>query len=423
MIGPRHAAVPNLPCVVVLLRLRLKTLRVPCAIAIALSCAPPPAQKPVEIPRPSPPVVLTPFEMDTALSPDHVPSFQQTPLVAWGPPPSGVPHPERTRTYDLQHQSTTVRFDWERKAVVGTTTLQIAGLPGAPPLSSVAIDAVDMTFKRVATGTTALRFDYDDRVLLVHLAGPLRSGETTSISIDYDAENREKGAYFKSRHTVWTLSWAQDTRYWVPTYDFPNDKTTWEFRIWTAKGERALSNGRLAGIRAVGDSMEYRWALEKPAPTYLMTAVVGEYTVLQGEPWRKVPIGYWTYPDSVEAARRGFRKTPAAVALYSRKTGVPYPWSKYDQIVIPDFELGGMENVTATSESDVSILHPAWAEPQRSSDGLVAHELAHQWYGNLVTAKDWSDAWLSEGFATFMEQIFRETDKGYDEAAMRRLGA
>ena len=377
----------------------------------------------MEIPRPSPPLVLAPFEMDTAFTADRVPPFQQTPLIVWGPPPPGVSHAERTRTYDLEHQATTVRFDWERKAVVGTTTLQIAGLPGAAPLSRVSIDAGEMTLTRVATGTTPLKYDYNDHVLAVDLATPLRAGERTSITIDYDAANRSKGAYFKARHTVWTLSWAQDTRYWVPTYDFPNDKTTWDFYVWTAKGERALSNGRLAGSRTVGDSVEWHWVLDKPASTYLMTVVVGKYTVLQDKPWRKVPIGYWTYPDSVQAAWRGFKKTPAALAFYSRKTGVPYPWSKYDQVVIPEFQLGGMENVTATSESDVSILHPAWAEPQGSSDGLVAHELAHQWYGDLVTASDWADAWLSEGFATFMEQIFREEDKGYDEAAMRRLSA
>ncbi len=431
MIDPRFAAVPNHPDALILSHRKMKGVLVPgtIACAIAFACASPatnpPSQIPVSaIPRPNPPLVLPPFQMDTGLTADMVPPFQPAPLIVWGPPPAGVSHPERARTYDLQHQATTIRFDWPRQAVVGTTTLRIAGLPGAAPLSSISIDAGDMTFKRVVSGTTPLKYDYDDPALVVHLASPLRAGEKTSITIDYDGASRSKGAYFKAaRHIVWTLSWAEDTRYWVPTYDFPNDKTTWEFHIWTAKGERALSNGRLAGSRTAGDSVEWHWVLDKPASTYLMTAVVGKYMVLQDKPWRKVPIGYWTYPDSIQAAWRGFRKTPAAVAAYSRKTGIPYPWAKYNQIVIPDFEFGGMENVTATSESDVAILHPAWAEPQGNSDGLVAHELAHQWYGNLVTASDWANAWLSEGFATFMEQIFREEDKGVDEAAMHRLSA
>ena len=367
---------------------------------------------------------MPPFRMDTSLTIDQVPPFQRAPLILWGPPPEGVPHAERSRTYDLQHQKTTVRFDWSRHAVVGTTTLTVAGLAGSAPISAVTIDAGDMSFSRVAAGNTALKYDYDGRTLTVHLATPLRASQKTSITIGYDGANRTKGAYFRpARHIVWTQGETEDNRYWVPTYDFPNDKTTWEFFIWTARDERALSNGRLAGSRTVGDSIEWHWMLEKPASTYLMTTVVGKYTVIQDKPWRNVSIGYWTYPDSVAAARRGFAKTPQAVDVFSRKTGVPYPWNKYDQIVIPEFQYGGMENVTATSQNDAEILHPAWSEPQANSVGLMAHELGHQWYGDLLTTRDWGDVWLNEGFATFMEQVFREADLGVDEAAVDRLGA
>ena len=393
-------------------------------IAALVACAPAAPPPAPEVPAPTPPVALAPFQMDSALTPDRVPDFRLAPLIVWGPPPDGVPHAERVRTYDLQHQATTVRFEWPRQAVVGTTTLTIAGLEGARPLADLAIDAGDMTFKRVASGSQELKYEYDNRTLTVHLASPLRAGQKTTITIEYDGANRTKGAYFRpAKHIVWTQGETEDNHYWVPTYDFPNDKTTWEFFIWTAKGERALSNGRLAGSRAVGDSIEWHWVLDKPASTYLMTAVVGNYTILQDKPWRNVPIGYWTYPDSVDAAWRGFAKTPEAVDFFSRKTGVPYPWSKYDQIVIPEFQYGGMENVTATSQNDAEILHPAWSEPQASSVGLMAHELGHQWYGDLLTTRDWADVWLNEGFATFMEQIFREQDLGVDEGALDRLGA
>ena len=390
-----------------------------CVLFVA--CAPPPAATP---PAPSQPsVVAGPFQMDASLTPDLVPPFQQGPLIVWGPEPAGVPHGERVRTYDLQHQSTTVRFNWARHAVEGTTTLQIAGLAGGAAISSVAIDAGDMTIKRVMSGNRSLRHDYDGSSLVVHLPSPLRAAEKISITIGYDGANRTKGAYFKSRQIVWTQGEAEDTRYWVPTYDSPNDKTTWEFYIWSAKGERALSNGRLAGSRTVGDSIEWHWVQDKPASTYLMVAVVGNYTVVQDKPWRKATIGYWTYPDSVAAARRGFGKTPAAVDLFSRKTGVPYPWAKYDQIVIPEFQFGGMENVTATAQNDTAILIPAWAMPEENPDDLMSHELGHQWYGDLVTIRRWGDAWLNEGFATFMEQIFHEEDKGADEGAFYRFGS
>jgi aminopeptidase N len=428
MIDPCFAAVPNHSDVLILSQRKMRGLLVPGAIACAMAfaCAPPPSsQTPVSaIPQPTPPLVLQPFQMDSGLTADRIPPFRPLPLIEWGPPPAGVSHPERSRAYDLQHQATTVRFDWPRQAVVGTTTLSIAGLVAAVPVSSISIDAGDMTFKRVASGTTPLKYDYDGHALVVHLAAPLRAGEKTSITIDYDGANRTKGAYFRpAKHIVWTQGETEDNHFWVPTYDFPNDKTTWEFYIWTAKGERALSNGKLAGSRTVGDSIEWHWVLDKPASTYLMTAVVGKYRVLQDKPWRNVPIGYWTYPDSVQAAWRGFANTPRAVDVFSRKTGVPYPWNKYDQIVIPEFQYGGMENVTATSQNDDAILHPAWSEPQANSEGLMAHELAHQWYGDLLTTKAWSDVWLNEGFATFMEQIFREEARGIDEGAFDRLGA
>jgi aminopeptidase N len=395
------------------------------ASALLVACASPPPPQTIPVPeRVNPPVVLPPFRMDSGAKLDRVPPFQAGPLITWGPPPDGVTHPERPRTYDLQNQVTTVRFDWPRHAVVGTTILTIAGLPGAAPISNVVVDAGDMTFKRVAVGSTPLKYDYDGRALTIHLPSPLRAAQKMGITIEYDGANRSKGAYFRpAKHIVWTQGETEDNHFWVPTYDFPNDKTTWEFFIWTAKGERALSNGRLAGSRTVGDSIEWHWVLDKPASTYLMTAVVGNYVVLQDKAWRNVPVGYWTYPDSVDAAWRGFAKTPQAIDVFSRKTGVPFPWVKYDQIVIPEFQYGGMENVTATSQNDAEILHPDWSEPQANSVGLMAHELGHQWYGDLLTTRDWGDVWLNEGFATFMEQIFREEDLGVDEGAYDRLGA
>ncbi len=153
-----------------------------------------------------------------------------------------------------------------------------------------------------------------------------------------------------------------------------------------------------------------------------MVVTTGKYTVLT-EHWHNVPVEYWTYPDSVAAAKLGFAKTPDAIDVFSHKIGVPYPWSKYAQSVAPDFVFGGMESVTATTQSDNGILHPAWAEPQFNADGLVSHELSHQWFGDMLTTRDWSHAWLNEGMATFMEQIYREESLGVDEATWDRLGA
>src|SRR5256714_7039433 len=292
------------------------------ACTFAVACAP--ATTPPEVPQPTP-VTAPPFHMDSTLTADKVPPFKESPLVVWGPLPDGVEHGERVRSYDLQHQSTTVRFDWTRHAVVGTTTLTIGALPGARALSDLVVDAGDMTVSRVTARGSPLRIDNDSHQLTIHLARPLRNEERISFTVEYEGVNRTKGAYFRpAKHIVWTQGETEDNRYWVPTYDFPNDKTTWEFYIWTAKDERALSNGRLAGSRAVGDSIEWHWVQDKPASTYLMTCVIGNYVVFKDKPWRNAPIGYWTYPDSVDAAWRGFAKTPQAVDVFSRKTAYAY---------------------------------------------------------------------------------------------------
>lgn len=402
--------------------------RIALLAALALSAAgcgggaavPTPAPTPAPAPAPAaPPAQPAPDTMRSYA----VPAFQSEPLIRWGPLPPGTPHSERTRIYDLQHQVVHVRFDWPRHAVVGSTTIRVAALD--KPLTAIPLDAVGMTIRKVSAPNGArLRYDYDGSTLTVKLPGTLRPRSSTSFIVDYEAVRPKKGAYFiDRRHVVWTQGETEDNRYWVPTWDFPNDKTTWEFYIRTDTNEKALSNGALRGQpRRVGNQLEWHWVLDQPNSTYLMTAVTGDYVVLQDK-WRNVPVGYWTYPDSVDATWRGMGKTPRMIELFSNRTGVDYPFAKYDQVNAPDYIFGGMENVTATTQSDDDILHPAWAEPQANAEGLVSHELGHQWYGDYLTTRDWSHIWLNEGFATFMEQTWTEFGMGADEGAMDRLAA
>jgi aminopeptidase N len=380
----------------------------------------PGAQQPVLVPSPTPPRIIPNVRL--AGDTNAVPAFADTALIAWGPEPAGTVHVLPPHEYDLQHQSVRIRFDWSRHAVVGSTTLRIAALDHA--ISDVPLNAVGMTVRRVATvASTPLRFDYDGQMLTVHFARPLPARARTSIVIDYETVQPRKGAYFIDRnHYLWTQGEAQDNRYWIPTYDHPDDKTTWDMSIVTDTGEKALSNGRLMGTRPVKGGVLWHWAQQQHASTYLMSIVTGRYTVVKDH-WHNVPVEYWTYPDSVEAARRGFGRTPDAMEVFSRKTGIPYPWAKYAQSVVPDFIFGGMENVSATTQNDDGILHPAWAEPQFNADGLMSHELGHQWFGDLLTTRDWSHAWLNEGFATFMEQTYREASRGADEGMWDRMDA
>ena len=380
-------------------------------------------------PPPQPSVPGTPpLPVDTApLAPPAplAPSFKPLPLITWGPLPPGELRaivPELTQ--DLRHQIVRLRFDWDRHAVVGSTTLRIAATPGSGGLREITLDAVGMRILRVTQRDRPLGFAHDGPVLRVTLAEPLAPDALIEVSIDYETVRPARGAYFiDRRHVVWAQGFAEDTRYWVPTIDRLYDKATWEFFIRTPAKERALSNGRLVSSRRLADGeVEWHWRLEQPASTYLMSVVTGDYVVLRDR-WRDVSLGYWTYRDSIEATWRGFGRTPRAIEFLSQWTGLHYPWPKYDQVVAPDFVFGGMENVTAVTMSDDAILHPAWAEPQSNADALVAHELAHMWFGDYVTMRHWDDAWLSEGFAVFMAALFVERAHGQAAGVMRRRDA
>ena len=354
---------------------------------------------------------------DTAAD-DRTPPFHPDPLVTWGPTPAGTEHPIPARTIDLRHQIIHVRFDWPRKAVIGSTTLRIAAL--GQPLSSVVLNASGMTISSVRVRNQTVQSAYSGDELTIPLPTPLAARDTTSITIDYEVVAPTKGIYFIDRkHVVWTQGETIDNRAWVPTVDRPDDKATWETFITVPKTEKALSNGRLIAKKEMGDQVEWHWSQEKAASTYLINITAGDYAVIH-DSWDGIPVDYWTYPDSIAAARRGFAGTPNMMAAFSHVTGVRYPWAKYDQSVVPDFIFGGMENVSSTTQNDKAILIPA-TDSLRNAQGLVAHELAHQWFGDLVTTRDWSHTWLNEGFATFMVMVYYEESHQTERAAAERL--
>ncbi len=378
---------------------------------------------------PAPPIPVTPSpRVDTVASTPAVPApptFRPLPLITWGPAPAGELRaivPELAQ--DLRHQIVRLQFDWDRRAVVGSTTLRIAAAAGRGRLSEITLDAAELRIQRVTHRDRPLGFTHEGQVLRIRLVESSAADTLVEVTVDYEAVRPTRGVYFiDRRHVVWAQGFAEDTRYWIPTVDRLYDKTTWEFLVRVRSSERALSNGRLVGTRRLpGGDVEWHWRLDQPASTYLMSVVSGDYVVLRDR-WRDVSIGYWTYRDSIEATWRGFGRTPRALEFFSQWTGVHYPWSKYDQAVAPDFVFGGMENVTAVTMSDDAILHPAWAEPRSNADRLVAHELAHMWFGDYVTMRHWDDAWLSEGFAVFMAALFTERAHGAAAGAMQRRDA
>jgi aminopeptidase N len=319
---------------------------------------------------------------------------------------------------------------------LGTCTLTV--VPVRPGARRLELDAVEMEVHKVTARPAAaaplpLDHTYDGDRLVIDLGLDRKAGEEIVVEIEYSATPR-RGLYFigpdeaypNRRPQVWSQGQDEDSRHWFPCLDSPLDKATSELLATVPAPWVALSNGRLLERRDNGadGTITYHWRLDVPHSPYLITLAAGEYTILRDKHRdrdnREVEVAYYAPPGGEEEARRSFGRTPAMMALFSEKTGVPYPYPQYAQITVADFIFGGMENTSATTMTE-NTLHDARAHLDYSSEPLVAHELAHQWFGDLVTCRDWSQGWLNEGFATFMELIWAEHAEGPEEAAWERL--
>src|SRR5579859_4629432 len=331
---------------------------------------------------------------------------QYTPPRVWKP---------EARRFDLLHQKIEMRFDVPHRELFATVTTRVAIT--LAPTDTIFLNAENLTIDGASDDHGRnLRFTQDTAHVTVRLAHRAAVGDTVQFSLTYHTVP-ERGLYIVPRkNIVWSQGEATETRAWIPTYDASNDKTTWEFLVTADTGLKVLSNGKLIGVTPTKDGKAnvWHWSQEKPASTYLYSVVVGPFTVLKDQ-WRGIPVEYWTYADTVTAAWRAFGETPSMIELYSQILGVNFAWDKYDQSIIPDFTYGGMENVSATTQTDLA-LHSVSQEPENSARSLNAHELAHQWFGDLTTTADWADIWLNEGITTYMESVQDEKTRGWDDA-------
>jgi aminopeptidase N len=358
------------------------------AAGIALSAAPARAQRP------------------TGVVGEYVPPR------TWANPPHG---------FDLLHQRIAVRFDMAHRSVAGEVTTRVAVTH--QPTDTIRLAAEQLTIDEATMQGRRVRFAADTDHVTVRLPRRATVGDTVEFTLRYHG-TPERGLYFVPRRDViWSQGEATENPAWIPTYNAPDDKDTWEMLVTADTGMRVLSNGTLESVTPApgsrGAEQVWHWVQAQPASTYLMSVVEGPFTVLHDQ-WRGVPVDYWVYPDTTLAAWRTFGETPSMIELYSELL-VPFPWAKYDQSAIPDFTYGGMENVSATTQTDLA-LHGEGDEPESNGRGLVAHELAHQWFGDLVTTADWADAWLNEGMATYMESVETEKTRGRDAAELEWLG-
>ncbi|HET7025022.1 MAG TPA: M1 family aminopeptidase [Gemmatimonadales bacterium] len=335
---------------------------------------------------------------------------RQTGVVGAYVPPRDWP--QEARRFDLLHQKMEIRFDVPHRELFGTVTTRVAIT--LAPTDTVRLNAENLTIDKATDARgKSLRFTADTSHVTVRLGHKAQVGDTVEFTLQYHGIP-ERGLYFvPRRNVVWSQGEATETRAWVPTYDAPNDKTTWEFLVTADSQFQVLSNGHLVDVTPVngGAQRVWHWSEDKPASTYLYSVVIGPFAILKDQ-WRGRPVEYWVSRDTIDAGWRTFGETPSMIELYSQLLGVPFQWDKYDESVIPDFTYGGMENVSATTQTDLA-LHPASDEPQGNGRSLNAHELAHQWFGDLTTTATWAHIWLNEELTTYMESVQAEKTRGW----------
>ncbi|MCA9555667.1 MAG: hypothetical protein KC933_36895, partial [Myxococcales bacterium] len=340
--------------------------------------------------------------------------------------PTAHPHYPPDRAVRLEHVRLELRVDPAQGRIEGAVTLTVVP---RQPLSVLTLDAAELTITEVRDADgNPLPFEARDPHLDIRLPAPLPVHTELVLTVAYEGTPR-RGLYFISgspfapqRPTeVWTQGQDDDSRFWFPCLDHPFHKARTELIASVPEGLFALSNGELLHDRVEDGRRILHYRHDTPHPAYLMTLVVGEYVAIEDQAGA-LPVVSYVHPHQLEQGRLTFSRTAQMVAHFAERTGIPYPYPRYSQIVVADFIFGGMENTTATSLTE-HILFDARAEEdvRTRSEALIAHELAHQWWGDLVTCTDWAHGWLHEGFATYFEILWRAHVDGPGAADHDRL--
>ena len=323
------------------------------------------------------------------------------------------------RKVDVLHIKLDVTPDFKKRTVSGSVS--ITAKPIAKPVELLELDAKDISVKKVICKESEVSdFVSTRESLQILFSKPIPPGTEFTVVIEYTAEPRA-GLYFRTPEMgypetdshIWTQGETHEARHWFPCFDYPNERSSTEIICHVPEEMTVLSNGVRKGAKIDSSGLKaVHWYHEKPHANYLICLVAGHLKGLKKR-HGDIPLGFYTQPSLAEHAANSFRDTPDIMAFFEEEIGVPFPWPKYDQVTILDFTAGGMENTTLTTLTDGTIFATA-TENIRTTRGLDAHELAHQWFGDYVTCKDWSHLWLNEGFATYYTHLYEGKKFGRD---------
>jgi len=346
--------------------------------------------------------------------------------------------PSRQKINEIRHTKLELSFDWANEQTIGKATLTIS--PFFYETDSLTLDAKHFDIKRVAVinkkDTNNLIYYYDDLQLKIKLNKKYSKSEEYTIFVDYIAKTSEisntgnrvysdtRGLYFinadgknKSKQKqIWTQGETEYSSCWFPTIDSPNQRCTGEIYLTVDAKYLTLSNGELITSLLNKDTTrtDY-WKMELPIAPYLFMFFVGDYEIVKDQ-WNGIDVNYYVPEEYKDYAKTIFGKTPEMIEFYSTKFNYEFPWNKYSQVVVEDFVSGAMENATATVFGDFMLDQNSWWYSELDKELVVAHELSHHWFGDLVTCESWANISLNESFATYAEYLWLEYKYSTEEA-------
>jgi aminopeptidase N len=325
----------------------------------------------------------------------------------------------RDRRADILHVKLDVTPDFAKRTVSGTATLRFK--PIALPLAKLELDAVDLKIASItAEGATVAEQQITEDKLIITFAKAIEPDAEAAVTITYSAQP-DHGLYFRTPEMgykagdtqVWSQGEAEEHRFWFPSYDYPNERFTSEVICHVPKGMQVVSNGTLQSEKPEGENLvAFHWLQDKPHVNYLIAMAAGYFHKLEDKAG-KLPLAMLVPPSHAERAANAFADTRKIIEFYQKEIGVPFAWDKYYQVYCLDFIAGGMENTSCTFEA-ADMLFNSDTEQLRTLHELDAHETAHQWFGDLVTCRDWSHLWLNEGFASYYTVLYEGEKLGTD---------
>jgi aminopeptidase N len=329
--------------------------------------------------------------------------------------PGSRAHYAPSLSFTISHMQLEIEPDLQGRTISCKQSLSIITLQDT---DTIELDASELQINSISAAAWG-RLDFrslDDK-LVVKLARTLREGSKIELDISYAAKPR-RGFYFvapdkfyPAKHLeAWTQGETTEARYWFPCIDHPRVKFSSEISVIVPIGFTAISNGRLLKVEKGSKKQIYHWSETSPHPAYLTSVVVGKYIEMKDDK----NLYCYVPPEKKQDAPRSFEHTTEMVRFFEEYLATKYPYDRYSQVAVQDFVYGGMENSSCTTLT-VDTLHDEKAHLDFTSDYLVSHELAHQWFGDLVTCRDWQHIWLNEGFATYCEALYWEASRGKDE--------